>query len=50
MKFLAGLSTVVFLMLGMYYHDYQISRRWEIIFFGLATASALCFEWLIRKC
>ena len=49
MVFLIGAGAVIFLMLGMYFHDHYISRRWEIFFFGCSAACALFFEWFLHK-
>jgi len=46
--FLAGTLAVIFLGLGMYYHDLQINRRLEIFFFCAAAIGFLIFEWLLH--
>ncbi|MBI5045852.1 MAG: hypothetical protein HZC14_02545 [Candidatus Niyogibacteria bacterium] len=47
--YLSACVTVFCFCLGMYYHDFQIDRRMEILFFGLAVSAALIFEWLLHK-
>ena len=44
----SGILTVLFLVLGMVYHDFQINRVFEISFFGTAASCFLVFEWFLH--
>lgn len=46
---LSGISTAVFAILFIIFHDYQIYRPLEITFLGLSIISFLIFEYLLHK-
>lgn len=47
--FLTGILAVLSFGLGLYFHDFQVSRKWEIIFLCLALAATLFFFWLLGQ-
>lgn len=47
--FLSAFLAVLFFCLGMYFHDFQVNRVAEILFFGLAVSAVLTFEWLLHQ-
>jgi hypothetical protein len=47
--FLTALTTVACFGLGMYYHDFRINRKYEILFLCLALAGALTFEYFLHN-
>jgi len=49
MLILSGVGVVIFGMLGMWLHDYQLSRLFEITSFGLTLLSLIAFEYLLHK-